>query len=321
MQASFVSESATAESLQYGPVAVPQPGAGEVLIRVRAASLDRVDSYLRRGTHGMAVRTPTVLGRDMAGTVVALGPGVTGITEGDEVVALGRGTHAEFAVAPALHTLPRPADWTDAQAAALPTAGRTAYDAVANLARVRPGETVLVIAAGGAVGTFAVQYARALGARVLATAGSADKRDAAVRLGAETAFDHYADDLVERLTEQTAGAGVEVVIESAGGELWTALQSVLARGGRMVTCGVTAGARANIHLGKLMVNGWRIHGIGRPGPAEVAAHLRDSLALSRSIARRPVVDRVYALSDASAAHDQLESSQFFGRIVLAPAAQ
>lgn len=318
MLASSVSASPGPDGLRYGPVELPRPGPGDVLIRVCAASLDRVDTYLRRGTHGMAVRSPTVLGRDMAGTVVGLGERVTGIEVGDEVIALGRATHAEYAVAPALHTLPRPAGWTDAEAAALPTAGRTAYAAVVDLARVRPGDTVLVIAAGGAVGTFGVQYARALGARVLATAGSRRKRDAAVDLGAEAAFDHYSDRLIERLREHTRDAGVDVIIESVGGELWSTLHAVLAPGGRMVTCGVTAGARAGIHLGQLMVNGWSLHGIGRPAPDRVAEHLRGALALSLGTAGPPVVDRTFPLAAAAEAHRYLESSEFFGRVVLVP---
>lgn len=318
MIAASVVETGPPEVLRLGPVPRPMPGPDDVLVQVRATSLDRVDTYIRGGSHGMAPSVPQVTGRDLAGRVVDVGERVAGFAVGDDVLALGTGAHAEYALAPALWTFPKPAEWSYVEAAALPTAARTAYDAVVNLAAVRPGDRVLVVAAGGAVGSFALQYAAHLGATVYATAGSADKRRLAEQHGAAAAFDHYADPLIDDLRAATDGAGVDVIVESVGGSLWSRLLSVLAPFGRIVTCGVTGGARSEIHLGRLMVQGWTIRGVGRPDRATVAAHLRGALELSLASGTRPIVSDVFPLRDAVAAHRHLESSAFFGRVVLEP---
>jgi NADPH:quinone reductase len=318
MLASTVVTPGPPEVLRIGQVLRPDPGPDDVLVRVRAASLDRVDTYIRAGTHGMAPAGPVVTGRDLAGTVEAVGARVTGFAPGDDVLALGTGAHAEYALAPAGWTFPKPTGWSFEQAASLPTAGRTAFDAVVNLAAVGPGDRVLVVAAGGAVGSFALQYARHLGATVFATAGSADKRTTALRHGATAAFDHYAGSLVEDVRSATDGAGVDVIVESVGGTLWSDLLSVLAPWGRIVTCGVTASARSEVHLGRLMVQGWTIRGVGRPDRPTVAAHVRGALDLSLAAGEPPIVSDVFPLRDAVAAHRHLESSAFFGRVVLRP---
>lgn len=314
MLASYVVDSGTPGCLRLGDLEAPRPGPGQVLVRVRAASLDRVDTYIRRGTHGMGVTAPTVLGRDVAGVVVETGPGVSGFAVGDEVVGLTTGTHAELAVVPATHCIPLPDGLDAVHAAAVPTAGRTAYDAVVNLAGVRPGDRVLVVAAAGAVGTFAVQYAHHLGARVFGTSAAA-KADAVRAVGALDVVDHYRPDVVDALRASLPGGEVDVVIESVGGALWSNALKVLAPGGRLVTCGVTADSHAHLHLGRLMVKGWTLRGIGRPRPDAVARQLREALTLS-SVTAPPVIATTHALTDAAAAHDRLEASDFVGRVVL-----
>jgi NADPH2:quinone reductase len=312
--ASYVLDSGSPGSLRLGRLEAPTPGPGQVLVQVQAASLDRVDTYIRRGTHGMAVTGPTILGRDVAGTVVRTGPGVTGFTPGDAVVGLTTGTHAELAVVPATHCFPRPAALDAVHAAAVPTAGRTAYDAVVNLAGVRPGDRVLVVAAAGAVGTFAVQYAHHLGAHVVGTSAPA-KADAVRALGALDAVDHYRPDVVDFLRAALPGGEADVIVESVGGTLWSDVLKVLAPGGRLVTCGVTADSHAHLHLGRLMVKGWTLRGIGRPGPEAVARQLYEALTLS-AVTAAPAIAATHPLEQAAAAHEQLEASDFVGRIVL-----
>ncbi|GAB3137019.1 zinc-binding dehydrogenase [Micromonospora sonneratiae] len=316
MHASVLLRSGPGEPLHHRRVTRPVPGPDDVLIQVYAASLDRVDNYIRRGTHGMAVTEPQTPGRDMAGVVAAVGTNVHGFRPGDEVIALGSRTHAEYALAPYWHTLRKPPEWSYAEAAALPTAGRTAYDAIVNITRVQPGERVLVVAASGAVGSFALQLSSHLGAEVYATAGQDWKRRTACALGARAALDHYRADLADQIRAATGGAEMDVIVDPIGGELWERLLTVLAPGGRIVTCGVTAGARGSLHLGRLMTRGWHIHGIGRPGRTQIAEHLRGCLDLMVAADQRPIVDRTFPLAEATAAHDYLEESDFFGRVVL-----
>lgn len=318
MYACVVAESGRDAPLGYERVPRPVPGPGEVLVKVAAAALDRVDTYIRRGTHGMATTRRQILGRDMSGVVAAVGADVTGFQVGDEVIALGRGTHAEYAVAPSPHTMPKPAHWSFVEAAALPTAGRTAYDAVVNIAKLRPGERMLVVAAAGAVGSFALQYGVHLGGEVYATAGSEEKCATARAHGARAALDHYAPDLVPRVLAASGDALMDVIVDPVGGALYEQLLRLLAPNGRIVTCGVTAGARTNLHLGRLMTQGWHLHGIGRPDREAVAAHLRGCLDLMLEAGRTPIVDRTFPLAEAEAAHAYLERSSFFGRIVLTP---
>lgn len=316
MYASVLPASGPDAPLRYEQVPRPVPGPDEVLVKVAAAALDRVDNYIRHGTHGMASTEPQILGRDLAGVVAAVGDDVTDLQVGDEVIALGRATHAQYALAPSRHTLPKPPQWSFVDAAALPTPARTAYDAIVNLAKLRAGERVLVVAAGGAVGSFALQYSVHIGAKVYATAGTDDKCATARAHGAHQTVNHYGPDLVAQVLEASGGAPMDVIIDSVGGPVYERLLRLLAPNGRIVTCGVTAGARTNLHLGKLMTMGWHLYGIGRPDREAVADHLRGCLELLLAAGVKPIVDRTFALSQAQDAHDYLEQSGFFGRIVI-----
>lgn len=319
MRAAFHTRTGGVDVLRFGDVHdAPAPGPGEVRIRVRATSLDRVDLYWREGSHGMVIREqPHIGGRDIAGVVESVGEHVTEFAPGDDVVASGRRTHAELAVAPAILTFPKPRNCTFEEAAAIPTAGRSAAAALLERVRVKAGETVLVTAAGSGVGSFGVQIARARGCRVVATA-AATKLQQALAVGAHRAIDHYRADLVDAIYEATEGEGVDVVLDHVGAPLWDAVMHVLRPWGRYVTTGVTAGHQVSLHLGQVFVRGITITGVGRPTDAEIHHTLRTLLAMVERGEVRPVVSEVLHLEDIARAHELMERSAFFGKIVLVP---
>jgi NADPH:quinone reductase-like Zn-dependent oxidoreductase len=314
MKAVYVEQVGPPEVLQYGELPQPIPGPNDVLIRVRATSLNRLDVFMRQGSHGTSITPPHILGRDIAGDVVAVGSEVTGLHPGDRVVASGNGSYAEYALAPAARTFLLPEACTYDDGGALPTAGLTAYQMLVNRACVRPGETVLVMAASSGVSSFAVQIARAMGARVLATAGTAEKLQRAREIGADAVINHYTEDLVTWVQALTAGQGVDVIIEHVGAAVWPACFRSLKVNGRLVTCGVTAGHRVELHLGQVFTRALSIMGVGR-GTAEDMQQLIALMALGRV---RPVIHQRFPLHEAVAAHRLMEQSQFFGKIVLNP---
>lgn len=325
MRAAFHTVTGGTEVLHCGDVDDPPPPApGDVLIRVRASSIDRVDLYWREGSHGMAIRQqPHIGGRDIAGIVEAVGDGVTRFRPGDEVVATGWRTHAELAVTPERWVFPKPANITFEQAAAIPTAGRSAYQAMIERVHLAEGETVLVTAAGSGVGSFGVQIARASGCDVLATASvrvpqTVDKLARARELGARFAFDSHHEHLTRLILDATGGEGVDVVLDHVGTPLWDTCVAVLKPWGRYVTTGVTAGHRVNLHLGQVFVKGLTITGVGRPSEAEIAHTLRGLLAMVASGAVVPQVSAVFDLSEIRQAHELVESSDFFGKVILRP---
>lgn len=319
MRAAFHERPGPPEVLQIGELPDPKPGARDVLVRVRATSLDRVDIYYREGSHGVTVCPlcpPHVGGRDIAGEVLAVGAEVTTVRVGARVVASSYHTHAELAVAPASLTFPLPRSCSFAEGGAIPTAGRTAYAALTNQARIKAGEDVLVFAAGSGVGSFAVQIARAAGCRVIATAGSADKLARAREIGAAVVINHYTEDVAARVAEVTNGQGVHVVIDHVGTPVWKAAMLSLAPRGRFVTAGVTAGHRVDLHLGQVFVKGTQIMGVGRPDEAEMADAMVGLLRLIEREQVRPVVHATFPLEHIAEAHRLMERSDFFGKIVL-----
>jgi NADPH:quinone reductase-like Zn-dependent oxidoreductase len=323
MRAAYHSTSGAIDVLRYGEVSDPRPlRDDEVLIRVRASSLDRVDVYYREGSHGMSIgEQPHIGGRDIAGEVAAVGAGVRTVTVGDAVVASGARAHAELAIAPALLTLPIPANCSYEQAAAIPTAGRSAFQALVERVHIAEGETVLVTAAGSGVGSFGVQIARASGCTVIATAGvrphsTVDKLLAARELGAAVALDSRRDDLAEAVLAATGGAGVDVVLDHVGTPLWKAVMRTLRPWGRYVTTGVTAGHRVELHLGQVFVKGLTITGVGRPTDAQIRRTLEGLLSLVASGDVVPRVAATFPLARIADAHTLMETDEFFGKIVL-----
>jgi NADPH:quinone reductase-like Zn-dependent oxidoreductase len=224
------------------------------------------------------------------------------------------GGYAEQVAVPAANCMMYPSNlaWTDA--AAVPLVFLTAWHMLATRAELRPGEDVLVIGAGSGVGSAAIQIARLLGARVIATAGGAAKLERARTLGAGHTIDHATEDLTARVRELTGGRGVDVVFEHVGGEVFEHAVASLARNGRLVTCGATAGARATLDLNLLFGRHLALLGSWMGRRADLAAALEHV----RSGALRPVIDSVLPLADARRAHERIEAREQFGKVVLVP---
>ena len=314
MKAVYVEQTGAPEVLQHGDLPEPEPGPNDVLIRVRATSLNRLDIFMREGSHGTRITPPEILGRDMAGEVVQVGSEVQGFQAGDRVVASGAGSYAEYAVAPAERTFLLPDSCSYDDGGALPTAGLTAYQMLINRACVRPGEDVLVMAASSGVSSYAVQIAKAVGARVIATAGSDEKLQKALEIGADAVINHYTEDIAVRVGELTGGHGVDVIIEHVGAAVWDACFRSLKVKGRLVTCGVTAGHRVELHLGLVFTKALNIMGVGRGAPDDMRELLR-LLGLGRVSS---IIHQRFPLQAAVDAHRLLESSSFFGKVVLNP---
>jgi NADPH2:quinone reductase len=300
--------------LQFGELPEPSVGPNDVLIRVRACSLNRLDVFTREGSHGTRITPPHVLGGDFAGEVVQVGAAVETVQPGDQVIAAGRGGYAELAVAPGDRVFPLPKGCTFNQGATLPVAGLTAWQMVMNRACVRPGESVLMTAAGSGVSTFAIQLCRTLGARVITTASSADKLEKALALGAEAGIDYTREDILERVRAFTGGEGVDVVLEHVGTPVWHACFESLKPGGRFVTCGVTAGHRVELHLGRVFARALTIMGVGRGTPDDMRAFLK--VVAQGKV--QGIVSQAFPLARAVEAHRMMEASSFFGKLVLNP---
>jgi zinc-binding alcohol dehydrogenase/oxidoreductase len=314
------------EQLVVAEIADPEPGPGQVRVDLVTAAVNHRDRWIRIG--GKAA-LPAVLGSDGAGVVSAVGPGVQGVAEGDDVVInpsldwgnaeeapgpefriLGvpdQGTYAERIVVAAHQVRPKPAGYTWVEAAALPLAGLTAWRAAVTHAEARPGRTVLVPGAGGGVATFVVQIAAAVGARVRVTSSSEAKLERAYALGAEAGALYTRPDWPERV------APVDAVVDSVGGVVWEGSLRALRRGGRLVNFADTARAVAEVELPTLYFKYLRIQGTTMGSPREFDA-LLDHV---REAAWRPVVDSVFPLAEAVKAHERLEDRDRFGKVVLA----
>jgi NADPH:quinone reductase-like Zn-dependent oxidoreductase len=320
MRAAFHLQTGGPEVLQVAEQPDPRCGPNDVLLRVRASSLDRVDVYGREGSHGMKWPTPYVGGRDIGGTIVEAGSeaqkSFPSLTPGTQVIAMGDRAHAELALAPALMVFPLPRGLDVVSAAAIPTAGRTAYDALIHRVEIRPGEDVLIFAGGSGVGSFGIQIARAAGCRVITTVGSADKKKQALELGAHHAIDHYTEDVAARVKEITGGQGVHAVLDHVGTPVWEAAFASLRPFGRFVTTGVTAGHRVSLHLGQMFVKGTKVMGIGRSDRPEMRKSMLELLRLVEQGAVKPVVAATFPLESIADAHRLMESSKFFGKIVV-----
>jgi NADPH:quinone reductase-like Zn-dependent oxidoreductase len=320
----------------------PTPGPGEVLLRVKAASVNHLDLWVRRGWPGLRLAFPHVLGSDVAGVVEAVGPGVTVTRVGDEVVvnpALGcgrcercrsgeenlclkfsilgehvSGGQAERLVVRAENTLPKPANLSFEEAAAVPLTFMTAWHALLGRARLRLGETVLVHAAGSGVGVAAVQIAKLVGARVIATAGSDAKLERARALGADEVVNYETKDFVQEVRRLTGKRGVDVVFEHVGKKTWEGSIKSVTVGGRVVTVGATTGFDPLTDLRHVYFRQISILGSTMGSGAELLEVLRFVSEGKLS----PVVDRVLPLAEVRRAHEALAQRAQFGKIVLTP---
>jgi NADPH:quinone reductase len=307
--------------LATGPV--PRPAAGEVLIRVAAAGINRPDILQRTGNYPPPPGASPVLGLEVSGTVAALGAEVTGWHEGDAVCALvAGGGYAEYCVAPAPQCLPVPKGVALVDAAGLPETFFTVWTNVFDRGRLATGESFLVHGGSSGIGTTAIQLARAFGARVFATAGSPEKCAVCRDLGAERAIDYRQEDFVAVLKEATQGRGVDVILDMAGGPYVEKNLRSLALEGRLVQIAFLQGSKVTLDLAHLMVRRQTITGSTlRPRPvadkAAIARNLRDKIwPLIEAGKVRPVIDRTFPLAEAAAAHRLMESSTHIGKILL-----
>jgi len=308
-------------TLATGPV--PRPAAGEVLIRVAAAGINRPDILQRTGNYPPPPGASPILGLEVSGAVAALGPEVTGLNEGDEVCALvAGGGYAEYCVAPAPQCLPVPKGVSLVDAAGLPETIFTVWSNVFDRGRLGRGESFLVHRGSSGIGTTAIQLAHAFGARVFATAGSPEKCAVCRDLGAERAIDYRQEDFVAVLKEATQGRGVDVILDMVGGPYVEKNLRSLAPEGRLVQIAFLQGSKVTLDLAHLMVRRQTLTGSTlRPRPvadkAAIARNLRDKVwPLIEAGKVRPIIDRTFPLAEAAAAHRLMESSTHIGKILL-----
>ena len=304
----------------------PIAGAGEVLVRVEAAGVNRPDVLQRRGRYPVPPGASDIPGLEVAGSIAAIGHGVEGWRVGDRVCALvAGGGYATLCVAPAPQCLPIPSGLDVVSAGALPETFFTVWTNVFDRGQLRAGETALFHGGSSGIGTTAIQLAVARGARVFATAGSEEKCRACEALGAERAINYKRDDFVEAIQTLTNGRGVDLILDMVGGEYLARNISSLAPGGRLVEIGFMGGAGpATLDLGEVMRRKLTITGSTlRPRSVEekgaIAADLkREVWPLLEKGLVKPVVFRTFPLADAAAAHRLMESSEHVGKIVLIP---
>jgi NADPH2:quinone reductase len=301
----------------------PRPGAGEVLIEVAAAGVNRPDVFQRMGRYPPPQGASDIPGLEVAGTILECGPDVEQWRPGDRVCALvSGGGYADRCVAPAPQCLPLPANLSLVEAAALPETYFTVWTNVFERGRLARGEALLVHGGTSGIGTAAIQIARALGARVFATARTAAKAAACERLGAERGIDAAARDFVAEVRELTAGRGVDVILDMVGGDYFPRNLQALAVDGRLVQISTLAGSNAEISLPTVMQKRLTVTGsLLRPrSVAEKGAIARGLLAhvwpLLESGQVKPVVARTFPLREAAAAHRLIESGELVGKIVL-----
>jgi NADPH:quinone reductase-like Zn-dependent oxidoreductase len=340
MKAVRIHEFGGPEVLRYEDVPDPLPRKDQVLVQVKACALNHLDVWVRKGLPGVSV--PHIPGSDVAGEIVEVGEYVTGLKRGQRVLlapmhfcnhcakcvaglqnqcpeftVLGNrvdGGDCELLAAPAVNVIPIPDTLDFNQAASVPLVFLTAWHMLVGRAGIRPGQTVLVLGASSGVGTAAIQVAKLFNTRVITTAGDENKLEKARQLGADHGINHYQQKISEEVRKLTDKAGVDIVIEHVGAATWEESMKCLKPAGTLVTCGATTGPNANFDLRFLYSRQLSLLGsyMGTMGELyEVLGHV---------FARRlkPVVDRTFALPDIRDAHEYMEKSQMFGKVILNP---
>jgi NADPH:quinone reductase-like Zn-dependent oxidoreductase len=328
------------EVLTYEDIPDPQPRNDQVLVRVKACSLNHLDLWVRKGLPG--VKLPHILGSDIAGEVVAAGEYVTWIKAGERVLVapmhfcghcvkclaglqnqcreftvLGNGVdggNCELIAVPAANIIPFPESLDFNHAASVPLVFVTAWHMLVGLAGVRPGQTVLVLGGSSGVGIAAIQIAKLFRCRVITTAGDETKLEKAHALGADHGINHYKQKIAEEIRKLTNKEGVDIVVEHVGAATWDESMRCLKTAGTLVTCGATTGPEVKIDLRYLFARQLRLLGsyMGTMGELnEVLGHVFAGRL-------KPVLDRTFPLSDLRAAHEYLEKSQMFGKVVVNP---
>ena len=328
------------EVLKYADAPEPAPRANEVLVRVKACALNHLDLWVRRGLPNVPIPLPHIPGSDVAGEIAQIGADVTTVRAGQKVVlaplvSCGKcaaciagldnrcrqatnlgymidGGCAEFVRTPEVNCLPYPENLKWEEAAAVPLVFQTAWHMLVSRAKLQPGEDVLILGAGSGVGTAAIQIAKFFGARVITTAGSDEKLAKAKELGADHLINHKTQKIREEVRRITNKRGVDVVFEHVGIATWDDSLASLAPSGRLVTCGATTGYDAKIDLRFLFSRQLSLLGSYMGTKSE----LHTVMKLVASGKLKSIVDRVFPLAEAAAAHAYLESSSQFGKVVL-----
>lgn len=336
---------------QHGPPEVlvqrdlpdPEISGSEALIEVRAAAVNHLDVFLRRGLPGLRLHLPHIPGSDAAGIVRAVGPqaeealvigarvvvnpgiscghcefcseGLGGACRTFKVVGEHTdGTYAQLLKVPATNLLPLPDSMTFEDAAAAPLVFMTAWSMLIGKGQIRPGEDVLVLAAGSGVGTAAIQIAKLAGCRVFAAAGSDEKLAHARELGADVLINYRNEEFDRVVRQKTGNRGVDAVVDHVGADTWVRSLKAARKGGRILTCGATSGYAPQTDLRHIFYRQLRVIGSTMGSPSDFASVMR---CVFRG-QLRPVVDSVLPLKDAAEAHRRLEARNVFGKIVLAP---
>src|SRR5277367_1639894 len=338
MKAARIHQFGGPEVLTYEDVPDPKPRKDQVLVRVRACALNHLDLFVRRGLPG--VNLPHILGSDIAGEIVEVGEYVTDLKPGQRVViapmhfcnrcakcvaglqnqcrqftVLGNGVdggNCELMAVPAVNVIPIPDALSFHEAASVPLVFVTAWHMLTGRAAIRPGQTVLVLGANSGVGIAAIQIAKMFQARVIATAGDERKMELARGLGADFVINHYQQKISQEVRKITNFEGVDIVIEHVGKATWDESVKSLKPGGTLVTCGATTGPNASFDL--RFVYSRQLSFLG--SYMGTLGELHEVLAHVFAGRLKPVVDRAFSLKDARAAHEYMEKSQMFGKIVL-----
>jgi len=343
MKAVYIEAHGGPEVLTFGDRPDPAIKPNEVKVKVRAAALNRLDLYTREGGRGLRrdFPPPLILGGDCAGDVVDVGGSVLGLKLGDRVVVnplidsmqLGAyppesaapppqfmgsavdGSYAEYIAVPAVNAHPIVEGVLYEEAAAAPTTFLPVWNLLVRRAQLKPWETVLVLSASAGVGTAAIQVAKkVIGATVIATTSTAEKAARASSLGADEVINYKEQDLAEQVKAITGGKGVDVVLDHVGAEFFSAAFGCLRQGGRYTICGATTGLRAELHLGLLFTRQIEVYG-GFMGTND---DMREIVAMLNRGVIHPVVHQVFPLAAAAAAHQAMEDTNFFGKLLLRP---
>ena len=330
-----------AEQLFYescDPPKITEPD--EVIVKLKAAGLNHIDIWNRMGATGIVVAMPHILGADGAGVVAETGPKVENVKSGDAVClypptgcgqcdycrserdfmcirlrVLGErleGTYAQYVKLPAQNCFPIPAGYSFHEAAAFPLVFITLWRMLITNAALEPGETMLIIGVGGGVASAALQLAKQIGARVIVTSGSDEKLERAKKLGADHAVNHFRENIVTAVQSLTDKRGVDVVLDSVGGAVWRQSLAALARGGRLVTCGATAGGQPQDDIAAIVSKQLKIYGSTLGSRREFF----QLISFLNATQIKPIIDSVFPLSDAANAQRYVEKAKQFGKVVL-----
>ena len=340
MKAIVFEQHGSPDVLKYVDVPQPTIKPNEVLVRVKACALNHLDLWVRQGLPGVSFPLPHIPGSDVAGEIAQIGTDVTTVRVGQKVVlapgvSCGKcpacvsgldnrcryftnlgymidGGCAEFVRVPEVNCLPFPENLSFEEAAAVPLVFQTAWHMLVGRAQLQPGEDVLILGAGSGVGSAAIQIAKFFGARVIATAGTDEKLQKAKQLGADHGINHKSQKIREEVRRITNKRGVDVVFEHVGTATWDESIASLAASGRLVTCGATTGFDAKIDLRFLYSRQLSLLG----SYMGTKSDLHTVMKLVAAGRLKPIVDRVFPLAQAAAAHAYLESSSQFGKVVL-----